>query len=599
MCLTTAGWHLKEGVDLGLSPCLESHWGASQFKFSTSGGKLQLALNHELCAEADGSGLRIAKCAENHPKQDFMLNYSLIVGRGSDPSCIMAKPSKALKLAKSCRSEPEVEALTSGCEEIIHPHIKVSDDDATGCPRQIRWSSYPSLCIGTMAWHVGHGQNIVLSACEDHKMAGPRQHWVFTTKGKIQLASSPSYCLEVTKQLYESYFPISSQADGAHLQLSQCIDGDEAQQFTMGPDNIIRQGDKCVDVEWRIPLPYSRLVLTECGGEQQFYRDVCKNEEHAVPPHRKGSFIVVGDWGWDHLVHGNVPKATCQEAIGARMAQMMDELGDVKFIINVGDSFYPDGLTSKSDPRWDIQWRERYPGVVRSVPWYSVYGNHDTHHDPGWCHSGVGSQINGNLHDYGTFYMPHYSWHIEHDDLNVEVLGLDLNKFVDGWNATRPVSELELSDCQYSPCPDECRENAELRAEEAFNLMSTRLNKSQKSNLLVFSHYPTDYLQSVPDFVNQLRPHGKRTIAYFSGHRHNTDQTTTLRTGPHDWLVGGGGGWSCDGIEQGFVVGIIDNDFQLKTHPVLVNPWMCCPDLPKENNIKLLKRMKRLRLKLK
>eukprot|EP00913_Durusdinium_trenchii_P029028 g27217.t1 len=122
----------QEGVDLGLSPCLESHWGASQFKFSTSGGKLQLALNHELCAEADGSGLRIAKCAENHPKQDFMLNYSLIVGRGSDPSCIMAKPSKALKLAKSCRSEPEVEALTSGCEEIIHPHIKVTVLRASG-----------------------------------------------------------------------------------------------------------------------------------------------------------------------------------------------------------------------------------------------------------------------------------------------------------------------------------------------------------------------------------------------------------------------------------------------------------------------------------
>ena len=388
-------------------------------------------------------------------------------------------------------------------------------------------------------------------------MNGPRQHWVFTKEGKVQLASSPSYCMDVVEHSSDS---------GAHLQLSQCIDGDEGQQFTLGVDQFLRQGDRCVDVEGHIPLPFSKLVLSKCRGEfeQQFFSDVCKNDEHAIPPKRKGSFLVVGDWGWDHLVHGNVHKKDCQQAIGATMAQKMEELGDVKFIINVGDSFYPDGLTSKSDSRWDVQWRERYPGIVRSVPWYSIYGNHDTHHDPGMCH-GVGAQINNNLHDYGTFYMPHYNWHIEHDDLDVEVLGLDLNKFVDGWNATRPASELELSDCRYSPCPKECRHNANLRADEAFHLMNTRLNISRKSNLLVFSHYPTDYFQSVPSFLDQLEPNGERTIAYFSGHRHNTDQTTTLRTGPHDWLVGGGGGWSCDGIEQGIVVGTIDGNSQLKT----------------------------------
>lgn len=39
-----------------------------------------------------------------------------------------------------------------------------------------------------------------------------------------------------------------------------------------------------------------------------------REDEHAVPRNRKGSFLVVGDWGWDHLVHGNVPKADCQAA---------------------------------------------------------------------------------------------------------------------------------------------------------------------------------------------------------------------------------------------------------------------------------------------
>ena len=71
----------------------------------------------------------------------------------------------------------------------------------------------------------------------------------------------------------------------------------------------------------------------------------------------------------------------------------------MKFILNVGDSFYPDGLKGKDDDRWDIQWQSRYHEAVRSVPWYSVYGNHDTHHDPGMCEPWHGAQLNGDLHD--------------------------------------------------------------------------------------------------------------------------------------------------------------------------------------------------------
>ena len=33
----------------------------------------------------------------------------------------------------------------------------------------------------------------------------------------------------------------------------------------------------------------------------------------------------------------------------------MRELGDVEFVINVGDRFYPGGVSSKSDPQWDTQ----------------------------------------------------------------------------------------------------------------------------------------------------------------------------------------------------------------------------------------------------
>ena len=39
---------------------------------------------------------------------------------------------------------------------------------------------------------------------------------------------------------------------------------------------------------------------------------------------------------------------------------------DVKFIINVGDSFYPDGVSSPGDIRWRTQWIDRYPGTRAS-----------------------------------------------------------------------------------------------------------------------------------------------------------------------------------------------------------------------------------------
>ena len=303
-----------------------------------------------------------------------------------------------------------------------------------------------------------------------------------TTGGKIVLASSPSYCIDVKDH---------SPKEGAELGISPCIAGDEGQTFSVEWDHRLRQGDRCVSVVDDIALPFSKLELRPCGENQQFIPDVCEHDEHAIPTDRKGSFLVVGDWGWDSLVHGNVPKAACQQEIGMLMTEKMEELGDVKFIINVGDSFYPDGLTSKSDPRWGEQWRERYPDRLRSVPWYSVYGNHDTHHDPGMCDPEAGSQINGNLHDLWTFYMPSYNWHIDHPELDLEVVGLDLNKFMDGWNKSAKVDELELSDCQYSKCPQTCVDNAEMRADGAFDLMTDRLNSSRRKNLVVFSHYPS------------------------------------------------------------------------------------------------------------
>lgn len=303
-------------------------------------------------------------------------------------------------------------------------------------------------------------------------------------------------------------------------------------------------------------------------------------EEHRLQKGRLGSFLVIGDWGWDRYAHGNLYSSRCQKAIGDKMKQKMEELGDVKFIINVGDSFYPNGVKSKDDPQWDEKWRKVYPATVRNVPWYSVYGNHDYHLDPGACSSdpNAGAQLNDDESDLDHFYMPGYSWFKELSDLNVEVVGMDTNKFMNGWKHQLGFENQTYSDCQWTPCKAKCHQTVENRTAVAFKLFGERMEQSTAKHMLVFSHYPTDYFSSAPEFIANLSKNDSgRTITYFGGHRHNTDTTSTFSTGSNkNWCVGGGGGWSCDGRDQGFVVGEISED-GVHTYSSLVDWWLCCP----------------------
>ncbi|CAK9067161.1 unnamed protein product [Durusdinium trenchii] len=287
---------------------------------------------------------------------------------------------------------------------------------------------------------------------------------------------------------------------------------------------------------------------------------------------RLASFLVIGDWGWDEVAHGNIQSRHCQNLIADQMHATFAELEDVKFVINVGDSFYPTGVTSEDDEQWGSKWRQVYSAELRSVPWYSVYGNHDMLADNGTCSNDeqYAAQINYDMKDLDHFFMPGFSWFIEHEDLDLEVLALDLN---DLW---------EEHTCRHSLCKEECATVIAERTDAAWELFYSRMEMSNASNLLVFSHYPTDYFWAYPDVIGNLsgakRPGGlERHVEYFGGHRHNVDQTSTTSIAPkNNWLVGGGGGWSCDGREQGFLVGEIFDDGSVVTRPVLVDYCACC-----------------------
>lgn len=309
-------------------------------------------------------------------------------------------------------------------------------------------------------------------------------------------------------------------------------------------------------------------------------------EAEGVPAwkNRLASFLVIGDWGWDPSHHGNVMTTSCQTTIADAMLKKMRELGDVKFIINVGDSFYPEGVQGKWDPQWQEKWRDIYPKELRSVPWYSTYGNHDYHKDPGACSEDPadGAQINSDISDRDYFYMPGYNWYKEHPELGLEVVSLDLNQLMDAWNGVDPPIP---HDCGFTPCKKKCEKNLKARTKEGVQLFHERANKSSARNMLVFGHYPTDYLWGAYDpvkLMDDLRTNvaadgGQRHITYFGGHRHNVDQDSTESIWPNNnWLVGGGGGWSCDGGSQGFVVGEISKSFELNTYSQLVDWNACC-----------------------
>eukprot|EP00930_Biecheleria_cincta_P089951 TRINITY_DN7929_c1_g1_i1.p1 TRINITY_DN7929_c1_g1~~TRINITY_DN7929_c1_g1_i1.p1 ORF type:complete len:456 (+),score=74.35 TRINITY_DN7929_c1_g1_i1:59-1426(+) len=299
-----------------------------------------------------------------------------------------------------------------------------------------------------------------------------------------------------------------------------------------------------------------------------------------------GSFLVVGDWGWDPYVHGwNLKKPTCQNLVAQKMLEKSRELGDVQFVINVGDSFYPNGVTGKNDPQWDQKWRNVYHQELRDVPWYSVYGNHDYLQDKCAC-SNFTSEMTCNLirdrtDDRNFFYMPDVNFFKEHPELGLEVVALDMNAFEFAWNRhARPEEKCALEACARTSCQEACETNLKKRARDGLRLLRDRLKESTHTNMVVFSHYPTDYFwdSSMTDMLDLLRSKTEdRHIEYFGGHRHSTDNTSTIPTRPNNnWLVGGGGGWGCDSATQGFVVGEIDANYKLRTYSVLVPHWDCC-----------------------
>lgn len=294
---------------------------------------------------------------------------------------------------------------------------------------------------------------------------------------------------------------------------------------------------------------------------------------------RRGSFFVIGDWGWDEGTSGVSQK--CQKTIAAAMDKKMSELGDVKFVISLGDSFYSEGVQDKDDPQWDKKWRWVYSVELRSIPWYSVYGDRDYRKDPCACTSDDKqcAQISYDEDDFEHFQMPGTSYFHEYPEMGIELVGLDLNNFQNGadFKDNNTPADVMFLDCFKTSCAFKCLDLMKERTEAGLDLFHERMAKSKQKSMVVFSHYPTDYFRTAPKFLDALKNNSARDITYFGAHRQTTDQTGIPIKPNTNWVVGGGGGDTCDSSKQGFVVGEIWGDSSITVTPVYVDDSeICC-----------------------
>jgi hypothetical protein len=210
-----------------------------------------------------------------------------------------------------------------------------------------------------------------------------------------------------------------------------------------------------------------------------------------------------------------------------------------------------------------------------------VYGNHDYHQDPCACSEKDAdcAQVNPDESDFRFFQMPGTSYFVERPELGIEIVGLDLNNFHDGVDASQDddPDSMVFGECGMTSCLGSCLQIIKNRTSKAFDLFYSRMEKSKAESLVVVSHYPTDYFAAAPKFLSTLRDDSKHSIVYFGGHRHSTDKDSTYSIEPNsNWVVGGGGGYSCDSQKQGFVVGEIWGDSSITTYPVYLPPGSCC-----------------------
>ena len=80
------------------------------------------------------------------------------------------------------------------------------------------------------------------------------------------------------------------------------------------------------------------------------------------------SFLAIGDWGRQG--------AREQRQVACAMAATAAEVQS-RFVLSVGDNFYPGGVQSVTDANWKQSFEDVYTAASLQTPWFAALGNHD------------------------------------------------------------------------------------------------------------------------------------------------------------------------------------------------------------------------------
>ncbi|MBU1374882.1 MAG: metallophosphoesterase [Alphaproteobacteria bacterium] len=116
-----------------------------------------------------------------------------------------------------------------------------------------------------------------------------------------------------------------------------------------------------------------RLVLQGLAGAAAAASAPAWADEPA-PAFVAPAFVALGDWGRDGDRN--------QSDVARAMAQAAAEVRS-RFVVSVGDNFYPAGVQSPDDPQWKTSFEDVYAAPSLQTPWYVALGNHDYRGRPG------------------------------------------------------------------------------------------------------------------------------------------------------------------------------------------------------------------------
>ena len=114
--------------------------------------------------------------------------------------------------------------------------------------------------------------------------------------------------------------------------------------------------------------PDRRAVLQGLAGLAAATSSVPARAEPAAV-----AFVALGDWGRG----GGRHQVAVARAMGEAAAQI-----DSRYVISVGDNFYPDGVQSTDDPQWRTSFEAVYTAPSLQTPWLAALGNHDYRGQP-------------------------------------------------------------------------------------------------------------------------------------------------------------------------------------------------------------------------